>query len=238
MKIFIDAGHNYNGADTGAQGNGLREQDITFIISKRLKALLEADGHSVKMSRNNLTDNVGSTVSESINKRAKMSNDWDADLFVSIHCNAGGGKGTETLVYSLSGSAYNYAQNIQKSIVNTLNMVDRGIKKRTDLGVLRMTKSPAVLVETAFIDNVSDAQKLSYESELFANAIYEGIVGKKANTKPVYIKEITEINDIVWELAERGIISNKELWLSKLSKDTNSYWLAHKALHFIRSNDL
>jgi len=229
MKIFIDPGHNYNGADTGAQGNGLKEQEITFLIAKRLKVLLEADGHSVKMSRNALTDNVGSTVSESINSRAKMSNDWGADLFVSIHCNAGGGKGTETLIYSKGGYAEAVAKRVQNLIVQKLDLDDRGIKVRSDLGVLRLTNAPAILIETAFIDNVSDSQKLSYRSDDFAQAIFEGITEKTSVQK-----ELTEINDIVWELKNRGIITDTNLWLSKLENDKNVYFLAQKAVKYMQ----
>lgn len=42
--------------------------------------------------------------------------------------------------------------------------------------------------------------------------------------------ELTEVNDIVWELCHRGIIEEKELWLSKLQEDKNAYWLARKTL--------
>lgn len=47
--------------------------------------------------------------------------------------------------------------------------------------------------------------------------------------------ELTSINDLVWELAERGIISNKELWLEKLEKDSNAYWLARKTVKYLQS---
>lgn len=46
--------------------------------------------------------------------------------------------------------------------------------------------------------------------------------------------EIESVNDIVWELAHRGIITNKELWLSKLEEDTDAYWLARKCANYIR----
>lgn len=46
-------------------------------------------------------------------------------------------------------------------------------------------------------------------------------------------KELETVNDIVWELAERGIISNKELWLKKLEEDSNAYWLARKTANYI-----
>ena len=49
-------------------------------------------------------------------------------------------------------------------------------------------------------------------------------------------KELTSINDIVWELANRGIITDKELWLKKLEEDRNSYWLARKCANYIREN--
>ena len=47
-------------------------------------------------------------------------------------------------------------------------------------------------------------------------------------------KEITSVNDIVWELASRGIISDKALWLSKLETDKNAYWLAKKTVDYFR----
>ena len=53
-------------------------------------------------------------------------------------------------------------------------------------------------------------------------------------TEPV--AELTTVNDIVWELAFRGIITDKELWLKKLEEDTNSYWLARKVANYIRNN--
>lgn len=45
--------------------------------------------------------------------------------------------------------------------------------------------------------------------------------------------ELETVNDIVWELAQRGIITDKELWLSKLEEDTNAYWLARKCINYI-----
>ena len=50
------------------------------------------------------------------------------------------------------------------------------------------------------------------------------------------VEELTSVNDIVWELAERGIITDKALWLKKLSEDTNAYWLARKCVNYIRNN--
>ena len=232
MKIFIDAGHNYSGSDTGAEGHGLREQDVTFYIADKLRVLLESAGHDVKMSREKITDNVGSSLSDSLNARVNMANRLGMNLFVSIHCNAydGKAKGTETLVYSFGSQSSVYAKGIQKAIITKLGTTNRGVKKRQDLAVLRKTTMPAVLVETAFIDNPEDAVLLRDKQNEFAKAIYEGITGETISEP----SEFDSVNDIVWELAYRGIITDKELWLRKLEEDDNAYWLARKCVNYMR----
>ena len=55
---------------------------------------------------------------------------------------------------------------------------------------------------------------------------------KKEAAKP---KELTSVNDIVWELHHRGIISDKNLWLSKLASDTDAYWLARKCVNLTQN---
>ena len=241
MKIFIDPGHNYVGSDTGAQSNDLKEQEVVIEIALILKDMLINVGHQVKMSRNSKTSNVGSSLSQSINTRVNMANEWGADLFVSIHCNAGGGIGTETLVYHSYGEAYKYAQRVQESIVNNLNTVNRGVKVRTDLGVLRLTSMPAILIETAFIDNYHDAQLLKNKQNEFAEAIFEGIIGQKLVIKQEpSVKELTDINDIVWEYNYRGLITDKEGMIAEMKAEPQGrlYWLARKTLQYMRSNNI
>lgn len=51
------------------------------------------------------------------------------------------------------------------------------------------------------------------------------------------MQELIEVNDIVWEFAHRGIITDKELWLNKLSSDKDSYWLARKTLQALRCEE-
>lgn len=47
-----------------------------------------------------------------------------------------------------------------------------------------------------------------------------------------------EINDLVWELAERGIITDKALWLKKAEGDVNVYWLMKKVVAFVGQHNL
>ena len=52
-KIYIDAGHNPSGFNTGAEGNGLREQDVTYEVAQDLATLLRRSGnYEVRLSRN------------------------------------------------------------------------------------------------------------------------------------------------------------------------------------------
>ena len=47
-----------------------------------------------------------------------------------------------------------------------------------------------------------------------------------------------EINDFVWELAERGIVTDKALWLKKAENDVNVYWLMKKFIAFIEKHNI
>lgn len=177
MLVVIDAGHNYNGVDTGATGNGLREQDITYYIAEELKPLLERNGFEVIMTRNSLKDNVSTeSVSASLARRAEIANRSGADLFISIHCNAGGGTGTETYYCTGSGESKVLASFIQDGMLDAVGLRNRGVKSAR-YAVLRNTNMPAALLETAFIDNAADAKYLADAEwrEAFAEGIARGI---------------------------------------------------------------
>lgn len=68
------------------------------------------------------------------------------------------------------------ASNVAKSISSKLGLVNRGIKRRTDLYYLKSTEAPAILIECCFCDNKEDVSK--YNAEKMAKAIVEGILGK------------------------------------------------------------
>ena len=59
IKIFIDQGHNPQNPNAGAEGNGLREQDITYDTGLRLASLLRDNGNfEVRLSRNTPTEQL------------------------------------------------------------------------------------------------------------------------------------------------------------------------------------
>ncbi len=177
ILVVLDPGHNYDTTDTGAVGNGLREQDITYQIASRVKPLLEKNGFQVIMTRNSLTDNVSEeSVMDSLETRAEIANEAEADMFLSIHCNAGGASGTETYYYGKSDEGIYLAEAIQENVVEEVGLTDRGVRTASFV-VLRNTDMVAALLETGFIDHPSDAAKLSSErgQESFAQGIVKGI---------------------------------------------------------------
>lgn len=168
-KIFIDPGH--GGSDPGATRNGLREKDLTLDISKRIQKYLNDNytGHTIKLSRT--TDKY-----LSLSQRAVMANNWGADIFISIHINAGGGTGFESFIYngSVSKKTVTNQNTIHKEImasISSYKLRDRG-KKRANFAVLRETRMAALLTEILFIDTKSDADKLKLIK--FKNEVAKG----------------------------------------------------------------
>ena len=173
MKVFINPGH-CPGVDSGAvnPNSGMQEADVALAIGTLVQGYLEAAGCEVQLlqSDNLMYDGEGPCVCET-------ANEWPADIFVSIHCNAASGdaRGTEVEIYPGSDGSSKLGQCIQSQIVNSLGTVDRGLKERPGLIVLKHTDMPAVLVETAFIDNDDDANLLANNQDDFARAIARGI---------------------------------------------------------------
>ena len=180
IKIFIDQGHNPSGHNTGAVGNGLVEQDITYQVGVYLADLLRADPRfEVRLSRNTPDEILGTNNTTSLAARVGAANRWPADYFVSIHCNANVNPdihGTEVYVYRQNTQAYWLAQHVLAGIVARVGTRDNGVRVRPSLYVLRRTQMPAILVELAYLTNTSDAMKLENDPFGFAQGIYNGLL--------------------------------------------------------------
>ncbi len=201
MKICIDAGHNYSAFDTGAQANHLKEQEITFQVAQKLRQKLEEAGIQVVMTRETMTQNLGTSVSTSIGKRVERSNRENCDYFVSLHANAGGGTGCEVLVYKKGATAEKLAESILDFVVERLPLRSREVKE-ANLGVLRDTLCPAVLVELAFIDHPADSLLLKNRQEEFARAIGDGILSFLGIESPLSLDEMKQFLKERWGLSE------------------------------------
>ena len=170
MKVFLNPGHAPNGnPDPGAinEETGLRECDVALAVGQSAESYLNAAGVATELLQ-----------SDSLEEICEAANASDADIFVSIHCNAAESEeanGTETWACAGSYRGSMLASCIQNQIVQSLETVDRGVKERPGLAVLRETDMPAVLVETAFITNEDDVQLLMNRKDEFARAIARGV---------------------------------------------------------------
>jgi len=100
--VVLDAGH--GGKDSGKHSRfGYKESHIALKIVKKVGAALEKN-KSIKVIYTRKTD-----VFVELRERAAIANRADADLFVSIHCNAHNSKayGTETFVLGVANTKRN-----------------------------------------------------------------------------------------------------------------------------------
>lgn len=126
-----------------------------------------------------------------LDERSAFANSAGADLFVSIHINAGGGHGYESHIHpNASGATLAIAESIHTTLASWYGErghFDRGLK-RSNFAVLRETKMPAILLENLFIDNAEDAAFLKDNLPAIGNEIAWAIaysIKLKAKTQPV-----------------------------------------------------
>ena len=180
--IVVDPGHPPGGA-TGP--TGLRERDANLAVALRLRALLEAAGASVALTRT--TD-----VPVELGVRVRLADSLDADLLVSIHNNAlpdGLNPFTNngTSVYYNLPQSLPLARAIQHALVARLGVRDLGVG-RGDLALTRGTWQPAVLCEGLYIivPDQEAALRDPAGQELYARGVIDGITAflRGVNSEP------------------------------------------------------
>lgn len=150
--MAIDDGH---GANTPGKrtpiipelGRSIRENEFNKAVAYYLDQELKACGFKTLLVAPTDEDTPLST-------RTNRANAAKADIYVSIHYNAGGGSGVETYHYPSSAKGRKLAQCIHEYVIQGTPQKNRGIKT-ANFHVLRETKMPAVLIEYGFMDDPS-----------------------------------------------------------------------------------
>lgn len=149
---------------------GIKEKDVNLLLAQRVGAALK--NYNVELVYTRYGD-----VTVPLERRVAIANQSGADLFLSLHFNAGGGSGFESYV---AAGAYErtlaYRETIHREVALYLaayNLPDRGMKTR-DLYVLEHTRMPAVLLECLFLDHPTDRALLR------DNAFFGGLAGAVA----------------------------------------------------------
>jgi N-acetylmuramoyl-L-alanine amidase len=173
MKICIDPGHS-GPFEPGACAGGVTEAAINLEIAKIAGRMLEKFGHKVLLTR------IGDVDNNWLTWRCEAAWAFDADIFVSIHCNAcndESASGTEVFYYPGSETGHALARCIQSELVALCHTVDRNVKTNDEWTVLRETACPAVLVELAFLTNEAERDRLTsgMGQRQFAEGLVRGI---------------------------------------------------------------
>ena len=217
LKIWIDAGH--GGAQPGAVALGRAEKDLTLQIATLLGAELTRCGVTVAQTRT--TD-----VDIPLDTRGPLANKWGADYFVSVHLNAGGGRGAETWCSITGGKSKALAECIQAELVG-LGYVDRGVKTRKGddgrdyLAVIRQTNMPAILAEVGFIDSAEDMAR--FDAAKAAQAIargickHTGVAYKQAVTVPTFTAPV--ITGLTLDTSSKDMNSGEKYTVLARCKD-------------------
>lgn len=170
--IALDAGH--GGPWSGAYYEETAEKDLNLSMVLKLDRILRALGYNTILTRQGDED-VG------LKARSVIANNADADIFVSIHCNAAPQvpdfQGLYVYHYPGSVEGQALAQAIQAPACAFTGAVDRNINS-ANFSVVRESKMPAVLVETGFMSCHEELLRLkdeAYQTRM-AQGVAQGII--------------------------------------------------------------
>ena len=171
-KNFTDLGH--GGNDSGAVGiNNTKESNIVLEVGTKVDKYLEPCNIENKLSRNK-------DVTLSLSARSSASNKYNADTFVSIHCNAykdPSGHGLEIVYMTSKGKELAKCildELIKEGLYTKLRENKTGLKYQ-NVHVCRETNAVACLIEMGFITNSKDYNLIMNNKDKFAKCIAKGI---------------------------------------------------------------
>lgn len=176
--IVLDAGH--GGIDPGTSKNGLKEKDVNFnVINLYAKAYF--DESDIKVYYTRTTD-----TKISLENRAAMAEQVGADFFISFHVNSNNNSAASgtSVYYSLSNNTPSSSgltsailgKTILDKFVTTWGTRNAGLLTAKFV-VINENTVPAVLVESGFISNTNDFNKLKdpvYQKKA-AKALFDAV---------------------------------------------------------------
>ena len=186
--ILIDPGH--GGIDAGASGNNAVEKEINLSIAKILQEYIEMGGGVAYLTRtddsNTADPNRAKGVSQKMSdlkERKKDIDDFDANLFISIHMNKFRQekyRGAQVFYDPNSQENKELGEIIQQSVKDVVKDQNNRKAKATgdSIFVLKGNKVPSALIECGFLSNSDEARLLNtseYQRKI-AWGIYVGIV--------------------------------------------------------------
>lgn len=162
--VYLDAGH--GGVDPGAFYENVYEKDINLEITLKLRDNLEKLGATVYLTRNDDYDlsnpNANLRKRSDLGNRAKMINDSNANLYLSIHLNSMANtkwSGAQVFYDDINEKNIDIANKFQKYFNKYLNSY-RKVSEINNLYMYKNINIPGVLLELGFISNSNDRKNL------------------------------------------------------------------------------
>ena len=224
-KIWLNAGH--GGDDPGACANGRSEAVQVEKLTRAVGALLSGAGHTVWYTRD---------VSPYMDIYVPYENDKSADIFVSFHQNAGGGRGYESFVSGNDNCALACAKALAEDMAKIWPLrgstYGAGVKNHAEaavgsLYVVSGTVSPSFLGEFGFIDSATDAKifddNFDYIARCCANRISLAVGGKSISNNTETKQETTtktEVTKVDWKAKVT------DLYITQLGREPDAEGLA------------
>jgi N-acetylmuramoyl-L-alanine amidase/flagellum-specific peptidoglycan hydrolase FlgJ len=171
--IALDDGHGINtgGKRTPELPNGMKSELGRNYMNENLfnRAVVKyLDAHLKRCGFRTLL--VAPTDGDTpLDDRVAKANNANVDLYLSVHANANTGTwgswgGTETYVWMNTDKTTSNSEKIgkilHKYLMKGTPLRDRGVRNGNHLFVIRKSKMPSVLVECAFMDNLTEAKLL------------------------------------------------------------------------------
>lgn len=181
LRIAIDSGHGLHtsGKEVPSYiGYGkIKEWTLNDKITTKVIDMLK-EYENVQTLR--LDDPTGKR-DIPLKERSKRANDWNADICISNHHNAGiGGRSGGGLVIYRYPNSTKFTKNMQRLLYDCL-IAETSLKgnrtsplAESNLHMVRATKMPAVLIEHGFMDSHSDMKEVIKED--FSTKSARGIV--------------------------------------------------------------
>jgi N-acetylmuramoyl-L-alanine amidase len=150
-------------------GGAAGEAAVALAIARRARRLLLGRGYRVAMTRTGPTIHLGNGNGNVA--RARFCNRRHAALMVRIHADGSTVRslhGLSTLVPAwhrgwtddIYARSLRAGRAVQKALLRSTGAADRGVVQRGDLAGFNWANVPAVLVETGFMSNPTEARRL------------------------------------------------------------------------------
>lgn len=175
--ILIDAGHGHPDGGAVSDFSSVCESDLNLEYALTLKQFFNSLNYKVKLTRST-KHAIAKTKTEDMEKRKKIIEKSNCDIFISIHMNRfslSSSLGAQVFYKLEDENSKLLAENVKNLFVKNLEF-SRKLALKGDFMVLNSANCPAILIECGFLSNKLDETRLR-SKEYRENLCYQIFCG-------------------------------------------------------------